>query len=82
MQRSTTTKLQELLADKTRDDEIWFSSERYLINYTGLPGVLTFVSLAGCEPADSARFFKTDVVKLRHDTPPKDVLRAWNRWRR
>jgi hypothetical protein len=43
--------------------------------------MLMFVGLAGCELTGDARFFKTDAVKLLHHIPPRDVLRAWDRWR-
>jgi hypothetical protein len=49
MQRSTTTKLHELLDHKTAwDDQTWFESERYLISNLSRPGMLLFVELAGC----------------------------------
>ena len=76
------TKLHLLLAEKTEwDDATWFRTERYLRDNLSRPRMLLFVGLAGCEPAGDARFFKTDAVKLLHDIPPSDVLRAWDRWR-
>ena len=81
--RQKTTRLQTLLEDKTAwDDTTWFQAQGYLLDHFTRLGMQLFVTLAGCDPSSSARYFKTDAVKLLRDLPPTEVVRAWEVWRR